>query len=1217
MSSEVGKDGAAQDSAGISIVAFITALGAALIIFGVQAGIFMAIRVKLSRIFKPKTYLVPERERTDPPPASPWGLMNALLRYKDREIIKKSGLDAYFFLRYLQTLLVIFIPIAVIVIPILLPINFVGGISNDINVNTTEIVDKSQPSGLDTLAWGNLRPTATSRRWAHLILALLVIIWVCFVVFTEFRVYIKIRQDYLTSAEHRLRASANTVMVNSIPEKWLSEEALRGLFDVFPGGIRNVWLTRDFSPLLEKIQKRDAIHQQLESAETEFIRNAKRKQLKQREAEEKKNRRLSRAPALSKAEREEREKKEDADAHRRAENQEGISAGDHEDVPQIDDVVEDAKEEEAGDRRGGLGGGIVKVGRGLKGGVNVVGKAGQGVLGGAKAVQSGVDKQVGWTGGFGMIDNDDANGSKPPTRGSDRPRKVQIADDGAEPKTSFASEPGRSGHVRGGSDGSALPLDARQQGNTTRKVENFDDLLNTEESKWWQFWKPPTGAYLSPVPQGYEGDEFPLGNTQDEEKSTWAKIKGSLPFIGDKKEEKPVEYPSAYDKEYEEDKDEKADGAEWSKWLKPKHRPTHRLPIFEWTPGWLPGLPFINKKTDTIYWCRRELARLNMEIEEDQKHPERYPLMSSAFIQFNNQVAAHMACQSTAHHVPKNMAPRMAEISPNDVIWENMQLEWWNEWLRTLIVIGIVFGMTILWAFPVAFTSSIAQIDSLVEKYDWLKWLQNNETVWAAVKALAGVLPPVLLAVLLALVPIIFNLLAGFQGAKTGAQKSEYVQQYYFFFLFVQVFLVVSIANGAIATLQDTIGDVTRIPDILAQNLPKASNYFFTYMILQALSTSSGTLLQIGTLFVWYILARILDNTARSKWRRQVTLPEITWGSFFPVYTNFACIALVYCVIAPLIAIFAIITFGLLWVAHRYNMIYVTRFKSDTGGVLYPRALNQTFTGLYFMEICLVGLFFLVRNEKNEVACAPQAIIMIVAAILTAIYQYLLNVSFGPLFRYLPITFEDEAVLRDEAFQRAQDRRLGLIPDDDEATTLNTMDGANDQVDDIEMRKLNRRSATEGGFHSKLNPVKSLVSAGSWAARGVKKTTNATFGTAEKKMRTAADYRKERRMKDLESQRAIGEALYGGYHDEIEDLTPEERDALVREAFKHSALRARRPMVWIPRDDLGVSDDEVMRTRAMSEYIWISNEGTALDSKVRVIYGRAPPDFSDIDLIAL
>ncbi len=42
--------GTAQTSAGISIVAFFTALSTSLIIFGVQTGVFLLLRNKLARI---------------------------------------------------------------------------------------------------------------------------------------------------------------------------------------------------------------------------------------------------------------------------------------------------------------------------------------------------------------------------------------------------------------------------------------------------------------------------------------------------------------------------------------------------------------------------------------------------------------------------------------------------------------------------------------------------------------------------------------------------------------------------------------------------------------------------------------------------------------------------------------------------------------------------------------------------------------------------------------------------------------------------------------------------------------------------------------------------------------------------------------------------------------------------------------------------------------
>src|SRR5690606_29469687 len=56
-------------------------------------------------------------------------------------------------------------------------------------------------------------------------------------------------------------------------------------------------------------------------------------------------------------------------------------------------------------------------------------------------------------------------------------------------------------------------------------------------------------------------------------------------------------------------------------------------------------------------------------------------------------------------------------------------------------------------------------------------------------------------------------------------------------------------------------------------------------------------------------------------------------------------------------------------------------------------------------------------------------------------------------------------------------------------------------------------------------------------------------------------------------------ALFDDIPDEIEDLSPEERDRLVSRAFQHSALRAKRPVIWIPRDDLGIADDEIWRTQ--------------------------------------
>lgn len=66
---------------------------------------------------------------------------------------------------------------------------------------------------------------------------------------------------------------------------------------------------------------------------------------------------------------------------------------------------------------------------------------------------------------------------------------------------------------------------------------------------------------------------------------------------------------------------------------------------------------------------------------------------------------------------------------------------------------------------------------------------------------------------------------------------------------------------------------------------------------------------------------------------------------------------------------------------------------------MFPKAINQLFTGVYFLELSLIGLFFLVRNAKGEVACVPQAIIMIVMALFTLIYQIMLNLNYVSILR--------------------------------------------------------------------------------------------------------------------------------------------------------------------------------------------------------------------------
>ena len=820
----------------------------------------------------------------------------SVFRTSNYDFIQKCGLDAYFFLRYLRTLLKIFVPLAFVIIPILVPINAVGGRGSNFATGiygkntSTNTQAYTNITGLDQLAWGNVRPDHTNRYWAHLILAIGVIVYICWVFYDELRGYVRVRQAYLSSPQHRLRASATTVLVTSIPIKWCTVEALAGLYDVFPGGIRNIWINRNYDELNMKVTMRDNLAQVLEQAETQLIRQANKAHLKELNKKAKKSKSNSDRLELDGAIR-----SRIADLQGRVAGDRGVSVGN---PHQIKYTLDEALGEKSGessrasspkqDRRKPFLP-IPIVGQGIGAVGNGIGTIGKTVLGGLRRVGEEFDVHRYQAGAPSM---DGAhNSSEIAESGTAELGDATQSDQNAIYSNFAEDTSGRSSALRhevsstmhpGNAETTSVthiqPAQSDQLGqNNSGSAEQRQDghsIFNRIVSLWKQ--RPKPYDIPSPQPHTKEDSEYPFFRGP-------SPTPDSQPVVGCPKKDTKSEYPQPYDEKF--DNDNGRDGQpKWSLYLKKSDRPTMRLPLL----NWLPAIPFLGKKVDTIYYSRRQLARLNAEIEEDQAHPEKFPLMNSAFIQFNNQVAAHMACQSLSHHAPNKMAPRIVEVSPDDVIWENMSIGGFARYVRTSVVIAVICGLVILWAFPVFFSGSLSQINYLATAFKWLAWLRSTP-LWLQ-SVIQGLLPVILLSLLLLVLPIILRLLAKAQGLQTGTLVELQVQNYYFAFLFVQVFLVVSISTGITTVLAQLISNPQNIPSLLATNLPKAANYFFSYFILQGLSISSGALLQIFTLLIWLLWRPLVDNTPRAKWQRSISLDEVQWGSFFPVYTNLAAI---------------------------------------------------------------------------------------------------------------------------------------------------------------------------------------------------------------------------------------------------------------------------------------------------------------------------------------
>jgi len=237
-------------------------------------------------------------------------------------------------------------------------------------------------------------------------------------------------------------------------------------------------------------------------------------------------------------------------------------------------------------------------------------------------------------------------------------------------------------------------------------------------------------------------------------------------------------------------------------------------------------------------------------------------------------------------------------------------------------------------------------------------------------------------------------------GLVTLSQVEMKTQSWYFAFQVIQVFLITTFTSGAASVASQIVSNPTSAVNLLAQNLPKASNFYISYFVLYGVAMSANFLLNAVGLLMTYGLARFTDKTPRKMYNRYMSLAGLGWGSVYPKFTNLGVIAISYSCIAPLVLGFATIGLGLLYLVYRHNFLYVYGNNVDTRGMSYARALQQLTVGVYLAEFCLIGLFA-IRIGDSSMAVGPL-VLMIVFTIGTILYHIKMRAALSRLTVQLP-----------------------------------------------------------------------------------------------------------------------------------------------------------------------------------------------------------------------
>ncbi|KAI1788641.1 hypothetical protein LXA43DRAFT_1024412 [Ganoderma leucocontextum] len=626
-------------------------------------------------------------------------------------------------------------------------------------------------------------------------------------------------------------------------------------------------------------------------------------------------------------------------------------------------------------------------------------------------------------------------------------------------------------------------------------------------------------------------------------------------------------------------------------------RPTHRLPVASWMPF---ALPLIGKKVDSIDWAREELAETNTALRDARRTLGRdvsvsssavlspqtshskgtkgeaspaqtYPPLNSAFVLFNQQIAAQMAAQVLTHHMPYRMASKSVNVAPGDVIWSNLNMNPYEARIRTVISWAITIGLIIVWAIPVAFVGVVSNVHSLCATYSWLAWLCKLPPVIVGI--ISGILPPAMLAILMMLLPIILRILARLEGMPQRTMIELSLMTRFFIFLVVNSFLVVTLSSGIIAALPELVNDPSSIPTLLAQNLPKASTFFLTYIVLQGLTGTAAGFLQIVPLVLYYVKLVLLGSTPRSIYRIKYTMRSVAWGTLFPNVTLLVIITLAYSIISPIINGLALGTFFLFY--HLWKYLFLWQLDaaggSETGGQFFPKAIQHIFVGLYIQQICLAALFFLSRNAQGEASAVPEGALTIVLLVFTAFFHMIITNSYGPLTEFLPLTLAD--------MTHKSDGDLAAIAQ---------------EIEDGE-------DVGEEGKTSDVEKQQQRDSAGS----EVRKRTGASNGGGE------AEGGEPSSPVSIPSQKSKSKSKSVDQGEDLESVVWGVDEESGPKDFYHPASVEPQPTIWIPRDELGLGEAEERACREAG--LTASTRDAVMDAEGNVDISGPPPDKEEWD----
>lgn len=354
----------------------------------------------------------------------------------------------------------------------------------------------------------------------------------------------------------------------------------------------------------------------------------------------------------------------------------------------------------------------------------------------------------------------------------------------------------------------------------------------------------------------------------------------------------------------------------------------------------------VGDQIDAIEYVEKKLVELRPQVDEaraaalKEAEAEGGINCSSGFVTFSRRREVEVCHNIQAFSSHRDEWVISHPPPASDVCWVSLTVPETRKKVLSVIGYGCTWTLFIMFIPIVVFGTNVTHAIRL----DFLEPIWSRFAPGLALMLFLAFLPTVLL--------LIFH---SFFSLKSETFAQHKLQMWYFLFMAFFVLLVTVVGKSLVETIGHVVERPGSVMELLAKQMPTAT-YFYMDLLMLQWGEQAINFLRGVPLAKFLFFKSIYEEDDAKRMAEPEDQDFYGIGSRSARFTIMLLIGIIFSTLSPLIALNALMLFGLMRVFYGYLIVFAETKKPDLGGVFFNTQLQHLIGGLGIYNILMAGV---------------------------------------------------------------------------------------------------------------------------------------------------------------------------------------------------------------------------------------------------------------------